>query len=867
MMDTDRPSLRTNRRQALLALVLLILMLQLTGVIPQLNLGLYDAMIDGDRLPPARDLAVVAIDERSLRELGQWPWNRQVHAALIKRLDQDGVKAIAFDVLFTESSPNPSDDRALASAMRQAHNVVLPVHIYPVSAEQPLSEFLPTPELANAAAALGHVNVQLDSDEVVRGLYLRQGLGEAVWPSLAAALATLTHPEVKIPGPDVSAPPFVNVQQDYVRTPFAPSRAAIPTYSYVDVLEGRVPASLLQGKAVFVGATAAGLGDRLPTPVSGGSAPMSGVQFHANVYSALIQHRLIHSVSGLWQVLLLALVILVSLQSLTRLAPRYALPFVIGLSSLIILCSAGLLYSSSLWLPVGASVLASLLAWPVFTAQRLTLLNRFLSQQVNLLGRQSRDTFWTTRESPPQILAHLVELLLPAGWCLVEDGEVLEEKHLAPRDCPQNPSPVTGSWRHEGPTSWLRIRRGDHHFLIGLKWSTGINYRELQRYVDPLTFTDQQPLRPRFRPSERLIRKIEEVQQASVALANLYAFTTQGFAQMPNGIMVVDALGVIRFVNGHVASWLGEPQSSLPGMALAHLLDSVDPGGEHRWHDTVGDTLLHGQRRALEMRVQARDLLIELVPFTFPATREAGAIANIADVTTIRDQQRQQREAIDFISHDVRSPLVSQLALIEQLKRSGTPVEPGQLEQIAKLAKRSYQLAEEFVQLARAEQMSSVRFYECEALAIVENATDAVQEQAMAKSITLDLKGTEDLWIWGNAELLERAIINLLTNAVQHSKPGSRVHVSVEPINDSVLVSVEDNGSGIAPEDMPHLFERFRRPRQNELRGKLGTGLGLSFVKVVADKHGGEIDVSSTLDVGTTFRLWLPAATGEETTE
>lgn len=866
MMDTDRPDLKSNRWQLLLALVALILILQLSGFIPRFNHWLYDTLIASDTVAPAPELVVVAIDERSLRELGQWPWDRRVHAALIKHLHKDGAKAIAFDVLFTESSPNPGDDRALAAAMREARNVVLPIHIFPLSQGQPLTEFLPTDTLTEAAAALGHVNVQLDSDDVARGLFLRQGLGQAIWPSLAAATAQLAHPGLTIPKPDISAPPYVNVQQDYVRIPFASSRDPITTYSYVDVLEGRVPASQLRDKVIFVGATAAGLGDRLPTPISGGGAPMSGVQFHANVYSALVQHRLIHDIGPLWQLLLAILIALIAIQGLTRLSPRMALPFTLVLASLVTLSIVGLLYGSHLWLPGGAGLLTALLAWPVFTAQRLTLLNRFLSLQVDLLGRQTRDTLWTSREPPPQILAHLIELLLPVGWCLVENGEVVEENHLAPRDCPQNPSPVEGSWRHEGPTSWLRIRRGHHLFLLGLKWSSGSDYRELQRYLDPLTFVAQSSHRSRFRPSERLIRKIEEVQQASISLSNLYAFASQGFAQMPNGIMVVDALGVIRFVNGQVASWLGEPQSSLPGMPLAHLLDGLEPGDQHRWHDTVGDTLLHGQQRTLEMRVRDRDLLIELVPFTFPATREAGAIANIADVTSIRDQQRQQREAIDFISHDVRSPLVSQLALIEQLKRSGEPAQPQQLEQIAKLARRSYQLAEEFVQLARAEQMSSVRFYECEALSIVENATDAVREQAMAKSIALDLQGTEDLWVRGNAELLERAVINLLTNAVQHSKEGSAVLAKVEAVNDHILVSVADQGSGIAPEEIPHLFERFRRPRQSELRGKLGTGLGLSFVKVVADKHGGEIDVTSTLDVGSTFRLWLPAAADEGST-
>ncbi|MBO6849931.1 MAG: HAMP domain-containing histidine kinase, partial [Marinobacter sp.] len=239
---------------------------------------------------------------------------------------------------------------------------------------------------------------------------------------------------------------------------------------------------------------------------------------------------------------------------------------------------------------------------------------------------------------------------------------------------------------------------------------------------------------------------------------------------------------------------------------------------------------------------------------------QSGIIANISDISELRAQQRQHREAIDFISHDVRSPLVSQLALIEQLKRNPGHIEPGQLEQLGRLARRSYHLAEEFVQLARAEQLTETRFYECEFLAIVENARDSVSEQAAEKGIHLALQGSEDLWLRGNAELLERAVINLLTNAVQYSPGGSTVNIQVFRAGHQACLTVSDEGTGIAPEELPHLFDRYRRQKSSELSGNHGTGLGLSFVNVVVEKHRGEISVSSELGEGSAFTLKLPVA-------
>jgi signal transduction histidine kinase len=103
-------------------------------------------------------------------------------------------------------------------------------------------------------------------------------------------------------------------------------------------------------------------------------------------------------------------------------------------------------------------------------------------------------------------------------------------------------------------------------------------------------------------------------------------------------------------------------------------------------------------------------------------------------------------------------------------------------------------------------------------------------------------------------------LVNIINNAVQYSAPNGRVDLSLERIDNEAQITICDSGQGIAPEDLPLIFDRFYRTDKARSRAAGGTGLGLSIVKWVVDAHGGEIDVESELGEGTTFRVRLPLA-------
>jgi len=115
-------------------------------------------------------------------------------------------------------------------------------------------------------------------------------------------------------------------------------------------------------------------------------------------------------------------------------------------------------------------------------------------------------------------------------------------------------------------------------------------------------------------------------------------------------------------------------------------------------------------------------------------------------------------------------------------------------------------------------------------------------------------------FVTADLEALRQVLTNLFDNALRHTPPGGRITVSLEPAPGGVTVSVADTGSGIAPEHLPRIFERFYRADPGRSREEGGTGLGLAIVKHLVEAHGGRVEAHSTLGKGTTIRLFFPEA-------
>ncbi len=268
------------------------------------QLRLSDALFPSNAVDPR--IVIVAIDQRSIDEIGQWPWDRTEHAQLIDDLSAGGASAVGYDVSFFVPSTKVASDAALAGAIQKAGNVVLvsTAHFSGKPADILRATGLDDPlaALRTGAVAVSHANVFPDTDGVVRVLPpVIESPDGTLLPSMSLALAEIATGQAGQPittGPDgvrvgdlfVPTGPAHLMNIDYV------PETAFPVYSAIDVLSGAVPTDAFRGKIVLVGATALGLGDQLPTPIDKANK-QPGVEVQADALNTMLTGNYLFPVS------------------------------------------------------------------------------------------------------------------------------------------------------------------------------------------------------------------------------------------------------------------------------------------------------------------------------------------------------------------------------------------------------------------------------------------------------------------------------------------------------------------------------------------------------------------------------------------
>ena len=237
----------------------------LTGLTAALDRHLLDLACA--RLPvsdSSRPVVLVAIDEASLQTMGRWPWPRRRLAALLDALAPAAPAAVAIDILLADPDPDPRSDAELAASMKRLGRVVLAMAGTHEGPGTPTLEVLPTAELAGAAAALGHTNIEVDGDGRVRRLQRQAGLGTAYWPALASAAQAVAEGRALQPVPAAtgSGDPLAWVAAEEVLLPWPGLWPQVSRLSFENALAAGT-ADLPHGAIIVVGVTAAGLGPML----------------------------------------------------------------------------------------------------------------------------------------------------------------------------------------------------------------------------------------------------------------------------------------------------------------------------------------------------------------------------------------------------------------------------------------------------------------------------------------------------------------------------------------------------------------------------------------------------------------------------
>jgi two-component system phosphate regulon sensor histidine kinase PhoR len=234
-----------------------------------------------------------------------------------------------------------------------------------------------------------------------------------------------------------------------------------------------------------------------------------------------------------------------------------------------------------------------------------------------------------------------------------------------------------------------------------------------------------------------------------------------------------------------------------------------------------------------------------------------GWLLSLTDLSVERDAEEQRGVLLRFLSHDLRAPHSAILALLD-VHRHQVGKDTQLFDQIELQVRRALDLTDGFVQLARAE--SEAYHFEPSLFAmLVMDVFDQVLSIAQIKQIELnhDLdEEAQECLVMADQALLTRALFNLLENAIKYSNAGTLISVQVRCNDGWVICELQDQGKGIAADELPALFSQYRR--FSSAQGIDGVGLGLSMVKAVMDRHGGRIECRSVVGTGTCFTLQLP---------
>ncbi|MEV7627777.1 HAMP domain-containing sensor histidine kinase [Actinoplanes sp. NPDC089786] len=276
---------------------------------------------------------------------------------------------------------------------------------------------------------------------------------------------------------------------------------------------------------------------------------------------------------------------------------------------------------------------------------------------------------------------------------------------------------------------------------------------------------------------------------------------------------------------------------------------------------TVAFTVVAGLRlvrplRALAAAAGARE------PMPVARRDEIGHLSMVLnDLSERRDRSEQQRKAmISDIAHELRSPMTNIRSWLEAAEDGVTPTD-GQL--LALLLDETSQLSrilDDLRDLAAADagtlRIHPEPFRLGDVLGV---AADAHRGTAEAGRVRLTTSFDPREPVVADPVRMRQVVGNLLSNAVRHTPPGGTVALRAGVTGPALLIEVSDTGTGIAPDDLPHIFDRFWRADRSRGRNTGGSGLGLAIVRDLAEAHGGTVEAVSALDAGTTVTVRVPA--------
>nr|WP_240154593.1 MULTISPECIES: CHASE2 and HATPase_c domain-containing protein [unclassified Burkholderia] len=700
-------------------------------------------------------VVTVVIDARTLEALGPATvYARETHARLLDRLRM--AASVSLDFPMVNRQPG---DAMLARAIARHGRVVLTAQSNGLAGRVDLL-VAPPPALANAAAAVGQRKLVFGSGHTVQGIVPFLAVGPAGFEEAHVSRLALQVAE--------AVPALRNLRglvQAHVSSmgrvvPGAlalsfPNDFDLRQYSYLDVLEGRVPEAAFAGRVVFVGDTATGLSGG-PYHLSARGAPLTRVQIDAQAADELLDGKVVLRVPFVLQILFgLAAasgMILICARASGRRSNAMALAWMLAIAAAL----TALPMLSRYWIPLGPALASCVAIYAVYG--------------------------WRRAAGVRRMLRHELDGLHAAGLPLAAEGHVRE---ASPDD------------ELDALVQGMRASRTAYVDLI-----RSLPYPVFVERGAKLVLSNER--------GRELVERLAAAREPAIMML------------AREQIRLAKAAGEIRTL-----------ELNLGGRAQMMMVTPFGEGGEGGEMSEAAD---------------ASDM---------------GSMICLVDVHDIKAAAEHDRMTLRHMAHDLRNPLSTMLSLLEARGMGdgdGKGEAPDLIADLHQLVDYSLRVAQDFTQLSRAEHLDARSYQPLSAADLAAEAIDQVWHGAAAKRIAIDGPRIDDgdAWVLGSPDMLLRALVNLLDNAIKYSAPDTRIEVRLAPRADDVAIGIEDQGCGVAAEAMPHLFEPFFQVGGTRGDPALGVGLGLPFVRAVVARHGGTVEASSTPGVGSRFTIALP---------
>lgn len=804
------------------------------------------------------DVVVVAIDPESLAALGAWPWPRAQHAQVIDRLHQLGAGLVAVDIDLS-STGDPADDAILSRTLaRHGENTILAAFAQQQNpgAREPTRLLSQPLDIFRASGSIAAIVLRPDSDGLIRRMPLFEDTGRTFAPTFSTALATGTNAQPAL---------------FYMDLRYDPS--TIPTLSYIDVLNGDVPAGMVRGRQVVIGATSSQLGTHIPVPRY---RALPATLVHVLAAQSLLNDRALVRPTGLFT-LVVTSILAFGLWHLTRDSR--------SIMRAALLCGA--VIAGSLAASFAAYSAAPLLL--DITPWMLTAFLVFIASTADLLHRERGRVVALSREqrSSSRFMQLVFNTIGEAVLTVDPVGEIRSANAAAQRMFGQSQRAMIGRNVHDffphqlnggargdnvtqqlasadGPTRHVARRANGTTFPVDAaarELTTGqpgfvITVEDLSEYVEAENQRDtiQRQLldaMESFGEAFAMFDANDRLIVCNTAFQDLHRDTPDAASPgttFAESLSMAIGSGLFLITPDEQQAWLSERQELVTG------------GIGRRTH-TI---LLSGDRwlQAVNQKTSAGGFITILFDVTeakrreqsLAQTKEEAEVANLA-----------KSEFLANMSHELRTPLNAVIGFSEMMLQEirgpiGNPDYITDVRAIHESANHLLAIINDILDLSRIEAGTLILDdQETHVRDLIDSACRLLDPSAKSIELKIDIDPhLPALWI--DPRITKQIFINLLSNAIKFSHAGEPVSIKGHQLpSGDIEISITDTGIGIGKEHLDAVFEPFGQVENAMTRTHEGVGLGLPLSQMFCSTLGADLDFDSKPDEGTTVRVRFPS--------